>query len=52
VPDHENMVDGAFLNIRIQIKQPVQHVTDDQVYSLYSHANVMAPGTTFFAISL
>jgi len=29
VPDQENMLDGAFLQIRIQVMQPVQHATDE-----------------------
>ena len=49
VSDQQNEVDGAFLHIWIQVKQPVRHVTDEQVHC---RAQVMAPGATFLADSL
>ena len=49
VPDQENMLDDAFLQIRIKVMQPVQHATDEQVHC---RAKVTAPGTTFLTASL
>jgi len=43
------MVGDAFLQIRIQVKQLVQHVTCEQVHC---HAKVKVPGSTFLSASL
>jgi len=50
VPDQENMLDGAFLQIRIQVMQPVQHATTDE--QVHCRAKVTAPVTTLLAASV
>ena len=50
VPGQENMVDGAFLQIRIQVQQLVQHVTGEQVHCRAKADWVHGP--TFLGASL
>ena len=49
VPGQENMVDGAFLQIRIQVQHLVQHVTGEQVHC---HAKAGVFESTFLGASL
>jgi len=44
LPDKENMVDGVFLQTRIQVERLVQHVTCEQVQC---HARAAVPWSTF-----
>jgi len=49
LPDKENMVDGAFLQTRIQVQRLVQHVTCEQVHC---HARIAVPWSTFLGTSV
>ena len=49
VPGQENMVDDAFLQIRIQVLQLVQHATGEQVHC---RAKAGVHGSTFLGASL
>jgi len=49
LPDKENMVDGAFLQTRIQVEWLVQHVTCEQ---MHCHARVAVPWSSFLGASV
>jgi len=49
LPDKENMVDGTFLQTRIQVEWLAQHVTCEQVHC---HARVAVPWSTFLSASV
>jgi len=49
VPGPENMVDGTFLQIHIQVQQLVQQVTCQQMHCL---VKVVVSGSTFLSASL
>jgi len=49
LPDKENMVDGAFLQTRIQVEWLDQHVTCEQVHC---HARIAVPWSIFLSTSV